>query len=292
MTAPGETIGPPRASGKRRRRWPAAMVAGWIVVLAGISWWSVRHDPATVPEQQELAQAMPALREATGTLLAAAQGGPWVVRLGTPRTSTCELTPVRDGTAAGQDVVVYVPEGQARTALNEVAAALPGGYRAAVVPTRAGTRLSLFADAGHFIAIEAQAQAADQVLTLSVDTGCRPGTADEAAAVPGAGTSAAVPGAGTAAAVPGTLAETVAALGGTPGGGVAVQTIACPGGGTAGTYRSVAGASGSGPRGVPSGVTLVWSGAGGWAYRNGSESVVVDASGGKLQVSVTTACGQ
>ncbi|WIM96132.1 hypothetical protein ACTOB_008293 [Actinoplanes oblitus] len=284
MTVPEDFAGVPVTvpGRKRRRRWPAAVVAGWIVVLAGISWWSVRHDPATVPEQQDLGEAMPALRAATGTLLAAAGDGPWAVRLGAPRAETCELTPVRDGTDAGQDIFLYVPEGQARTALNEVAAALPERYRAAVVPTRAGTRLSLLADAGAFIAIEAQAQAADQVLTLSVDTGCRPGKPDRT------GTSAAP--VAPAGAVPALLGETVAALGGVAGSGVSVQEIGCPAGGTAATYRAAAGASGGRPRGVPDGVTPVWSGAAGWAYRKGPASVVVDASGERLQVSVTTPC--
>ncbi|MBB4737689.1 hypothetical protein BJY16_001148 [Actinoplanes octamycinicus] len=282
MTAPGETIGTPVTPPRRERRWrwPVAVVAGWVVALTGISWWSVRNDPATVPEQQDLRAATPALRAATGTVLAAAQSGPWVVRLGAPRTGTCELTPVRDGASAGQDVFLYVPEGQARTALDAVAAALPGGYRAAVVPTRAGTRLSLFADAGDFIAIEARAQAADQVLTLTVDTGCRPGTPGDAGA---AGTAPGEP-------APATLTETVAALGGPAGGGVSVQAVRCPAGGTAATYRATAGPAADGPRGVPGGVTPVWAGAGGWAYRKGPESVVVDASGERLQVSVTTGC--
>jgi hypothetical protein len=291
VTAPENGIGPPEAPHGRkralRRRWLIAAVAGWILVLTGISWWSVRNDPATVPEQEDLTQAMPALRKATGTLLAATGNGPWVVRLGAPRSEKCQLTPVRDGVNAGQDVFLYVPEGQAETALDQVAAALPSGYRAGVVPTRQGTRLSLFADAGDFVAIEAQAQATDQILTLSADTGCRPGDPADAPGDPAAGS---VPGVPAAGAVPATLGETVAALGGAPGSGVSAQAVECPGGGTAATWRAAAGASGAGPRGVPAGVTPVWSEAAGWAYRDGSVSVVIDAQGEKLQVSVTTAC--
>ncbi|WP_089297696.1 hypothetical protein [Actinoplanes regularis] len=264
---------------RKRHRWVGAAVGGWVLVLALVSWWSIRNDPATVPEQQGLDRAMPALRKATGTLLAAAQSGPWVVRLGAPRADKCALTPVRDGVNAGRDVFLYVPGDRAREALDQVAAALPSGYRASVVPTRSGTRLSLFADAGDFIAIEAEAGRADQVLTLSLDTGCRPGgPASGAGADPAAG------------AAPVTLAETVVALGGRAGAEVSAWAVACPAGGTAATFQAVAGESGSGPRGLPGGTTPVWSGAGGWAYRKGSESVVVDDSGDRSRVSVTTAC--
>ncbi|WP_239082166.1 hypothetical protein [Actinoplanes teichomyceticus] len=276
MTAPGNLSGPPAP--RRRRRVLVAALTGWVVALSGMSWWSARNDPPTVAEQRDLRQAMPVLREAAGTLLAAAQTGPWVVRLAAPRVEKCRLTPVLPGRNAGQDIVLYVPQGQAEAALDRVAAALPGGWRAGVVPTRAGARLSLFADAGDFIAIEAQAGADDQVLTLSADTGCRP-------VGPGRDGGGPEPGP-----EPATLAETVAALGGPAGPAVAVQSVPCPAGGVAATYRATAGASGDGPRGLPGATAAVWSGAGGWAYRNGSDSVVVDAEGERLQVSVTTAC--
>jgi hypothetical protein len=231
-----EVAGAPR---RRRRRWIGAVVAAWILVLGLLSWWSIDNDPATVPEQRDLEQAMPALRTAAGTLLAAADrvsaaDGRWAVRLGAVRTEKCELTPVRNGVNAGRDVFLYVPEGRARDALDQVAAALPGGYRAGVVALRVGTRLSLYADAGDFIAVEAQAQAADQVLVLSVDTGCRPGTA-AGGSDPAAG------------AVPATLSRTVTALGGPAGATVTTQVVACPGGGTAATYQATAG------RGRPAG---------------------------------------
>ncbi|GAA2696869.1 hypothetical protein Apa02nite_070680 [Actinoplanes palleronii] len=276
VMGPGSGFGVPGA--KRTRRWLLAVVAGWVVVLAGVSWWSVRNDPATVPEQRDAGQAMAPLRKAAGTLLAAAENGPWVIRLGAPHVETCRLTPVRDGRRAGQDVFLYVPQGQAEAALDQVAAALPGDYRAGVVPTKAGTRLALYADAGDFIAVEAHAEPADQVLTLSADTGCRP---------PGVTTAATGPAAGPA---PATLTETVVALGGTAAAEVSVESAGCPEGGVAATYRATAGASGDRPVGVPAGTTVVWSSAGGWAYRKGSASVVVDANGERLQVAVTTAC--
>ncbi|WP_255657753.1 hypothetical protein [Actinoplanes sp. L3-i22] len=296
MTGPGMGFEVAGAARKRRRRWIGAVVAGWIVVLALLSWWSIRNDPATVPEQRDVRQAMPALRTAAGVLLDAAtragvpsrnegadgvpaDGLPWAVRLGAIRTASCPLTPVREGVDVSRDVFLYVPQGLARAALGRVAGILPESYRAGVVAARVGTTLSLFADAGDFIAIDADAKADDQVLTLSASTGCRPGPADLGSD----------PAAGPA---PATLTGTVRALGGPAGAAVSAQVVACAAGGSAATWEATAGASGDGPRGVPAGVTPVWAGAGGWAYRIGSESFVVADSGENLQVSVTTACGQ
>ncbi|WP_231956808.1 MULTISPECIES: hypothetical protein [unclassified Actinoplanes] len=263
--------------GGKRRRWVVAMVAAWILGLTGLSWWSIRNDPATVPEQRDLGQAVPALRKATGTLLAAADG-PWAIRLDALRTEKCRLTPVRDGLDAKRDLVLYVGEGQTRAALDRVAGGLPDGFKAGVTPSRAGSRLSFFADAGDFIAIEGEAGAADQILTLTLDTGCRPGPA----------TLGADPAAGAAPAV---FGKTVAALGGTAGAPASVQAAACPEGGTAVTLAGAGGASGDRPRGIPEGTTPLWSGPDGWAYRDGAASVVVDATGQNLTVSVTTGCG-
>ncbi|MFI1991425.1 hypothetical protein [Actinoplanes sp. NPDC020271] len=296
MTVPEVGNGPPALAPKRRRRWLTAVVAAWVMVLGLISWWSVRNDPPTVADQQGIEQAMPALRRAAGVLLGAAgsaastnvpsrneipgrttSGPPWAVRLGAVRSESCALTPVRAGVEAHREVFLYVPQGQAKLALERVAATLPSGYHADVMDLRIGTRLSFYADAGDFIAIEGEAKPDDQVLTLSVATGCRPGT------TAGGSDPAAPP-------VPAVLGETVTALGGRPDAEVSTQAVACPGGGTAATYQAAAGPGGDGPRGVPSGVTPVWSQAGGWAYAQESDFVVVDDSGENLQVSVTTAC--
>ncbi len=296
VTAPEVWYGPPVPAPRRRRRWVGAAVGAWVVVLALISWWSIRNDPATVPEQAGIEQAMPALRKATGVLLDAAglvaagsvplpnevpgtaqSGPPWAVRLGAVRSESCALTPVRDGVEAHREVFLYVSQGQAQIALEQVADTLPSGYHAEVMALRIGTRLSFYADAGDFIAIESEAKPDDQVLTLSASTGCRPGT------TAGGSDPVAPP-------VPATLGETLTALGGRSGAEVSTQAAACPDGGTAATYQAVAGPSGDGPRGVPSDVTPVWSGAGGWAYGKDSDSVVVDDTGENLQVSVTTPC--
>ena len=128
MTLPGP---PPAAPQTRRRWWLIAVVAAWIVAVAVLGWWSVRNDPPTVPEQRDIADALPVLDRATGAMFAAATAEDRAVVLGDLRVSRdCTVTPVRGGVEASRDVTVYVQAGQALTALNDIAAALPPDFRA------------------------------------------------------------------------------------------------------------------------------------------------------------------
>jgi hypothetical protein len=327
VTGPGYGYPPPQSPGPRRR-WLPVVAAVWGVVLVAAVFWSVRNDPPTVPEQQDVGQAVAVLRVASGTLAAAAQDERWVLSLGALQIEGCPITPVWDGQEASREVILYVPEGDARTALDTVVAGLPAGYRAGVVTGRGGTRLSFFADAGEHVGIEAEAHAADQILKLRVFTGCRPGVddldrADPAAGAPPAtvdavvagitatgspgpggspsgppGTRPASPGpGGSPPPVPGPSASPAGSAAPAPGasGSAAeaeTRAVACPDGGTVSTFVRDAGpaAGDSGPRGVPEGTVPVWADAGGWAYRVGSESVVVTADRDRFRVSVTTAC--
>ncbi|MEV0896801.1 hypothetical protein [Actinoplanes sp. NPDC049802] len=302
-------------------------ITAWTVLLVAGGLWSVRSDPPTVPEQRDVGQALPVLREAAGTVMSAAQNaaqsGEWALRLGELRVEDCALTPAWDGSEASREVTVYVPEGEARAALDGIAAGLPGGYRAVVTATRGATRLSLFADAGQFVGVEAEASSSDQVLRVLISSGCRPGVDRLDRADPASGPA------------PELLAATVAALhghraggdptasdpasegpasegpsggdpsggdpaasepaSGEPAGGVARTRAAdCPDGGTAATFVADGGAArpDSDPVGVPEGTLPVWAEPGGWAYRIGSASVVVTTEGGRWQVSLTTGCRQ
>ena len=302
VTGPGIGYPPPARNG-RRRGWLLAVVGGWCLILAGAVLWSVRNDPPTVAEQRDLGQAVPDVRRAAGAVLAAAQDERWVVRLGELRTEDCSVTPVRKGRIAARDVTVYVPEGNARAALDGIAEGLPEEYRASVVAMRGGARLSLYADAGEFVGVYADAQAAEQVLTIEVDSGCRPDTGAWERADPPAGTPpdtlAEVTGAVQTAGDPPGEASRPQPSGGSPSGAGSAapgapetSAVTCPEGGTAATFV-VDGGPGDpadGPRGVPVGTTPVWSGAAGWAYRMGSESVVITTRDGRLRVSVTTGC--
>ncbi|WP_328462802.1 hypothetical protein OHA21_36240 [Actinoplanes sp. NBC_00393] len=278
VTGPGYQGAPPVRVG-RRGRWPAGLVAVWIVLLVAGVYWSARNDPATVQEQRDIGQAVPELRKATGMLVAAAQDERWVIRLGELRIESCSLNPAWTGKRVSRDLTVYVPEGEAAAALDGIAAGLPEKYGAGVVKTRGATRLSLYADAGEFIAIDAEAQSTDQVLTVRVDSGCRPPTGTVDQADPAAGEA------------PEIFAATLATLG-VSDDRAEVRAVACPGGGTAATYVADAGTTepDGAPRGLPDGAMPVWSEGGEWAYRAGSASVVATADGGRLVVSVTTAC--
>ncbi|BEL11121.1 hypothetical protein Q0Z83_093120 [Actinoplanes sichuanensis] len=286
------------------------MVGVWGVVLLAAVFWSVRNDPPTVPEQRDVGQASAVLRAASGAVVAAAQDERWVLGLGALRVEKCSITPVWDGQEVSREVTLYVPDGDARTTLDTVAARLPAEYRAGVVDTRGGTRLSFFADAGESVGVDAEAHSTDQVLRLRVFTGCRPGVDDLDRADPATGPvpstldavvteiTAADPGSPPGPSTPsGSPAATSGPSGSPPGatGGNSVgesRAVVCAGGGTISTFVRDAGPAGTddGPRGVPEGTVPVWADAGGWAYRVGSESVVVTVEQGRYRVSVTTGC--
>lgn len=304
----GPEWGEPPLGSERRRRWTWVAVAAWGLVLTGAVFWSVRNDPPTVPEQRDIGRALPALRAAVGAVVETVQDERWVLRLGESRVEDCAITPVRDGLEVSRDVTLYVAEGEGSAALRGVADGLPADYHADVVATRGGTRLSFFADAGEYVSIEADAQSTDQVLTLRVATGCRPTVPNLDLADPDAG------------APPETLAAVVSELNGTgtdgatpdgtvPGGNVpgssgpggsapgsggprATRAVVCPEGGTVSAFVADGGTADpeSAPKGVPDGTEPVLVEPGGWAYRAGSESVVVTADGGRFQATVTTGC--
>jgi hypothetical protein len=230
VTGPEFSFPPPAVprSGARRR-WLIGIVVAWIVVVATLAYWSVDHDPATVPEQRTIAQALPDLRRAAGVVFAAATGPERAVVLGELELTTdCRLTPVRRGVKAVRDVTVYGRTAAERTDLEEISAALPAPYRSYVAIGKGGTRFTLHADAGDFIGIDAEAAVGARVLTLRLSTDCRPGTAtDPGRADPEAGPA------------PAALGGALRALGvSTPavGDSVEKQTITCPGGAVAGTY--------------------------------------------------------
>jgi hypothetical protein len=286
VSAPGYPyVAPPPAPPARpRQRWLITIVVAWIVALAGLAVWSVRNDPPTVPEQRDIAAALPVLQRATGAMLAAAQGPRRAVLLGPLHLDRgCRITPIRDGVEGTRSVIVYVPADQARTALDAIAAALPRGYRAEVGQSNGGRRVGLHADAGGYVGIDADSPADAQVLTLEASTACRP-TADTTAG------SAEPAAAGEPAALPAALTALGVRVHPRP----VVLSVVCPGGASASTYTvdnvPAPGDLGAALQPAINGATVVRSDPDGWAYRLGGESVVVDQDGGRLRVSATTAC--
>lgn len=281
MTLPGN---PPAAPRTRRRWWPVVLVAAWIVVVAGLGWWSVRNDPPTVPEQRDITDALPVLDRATGAMFAAATAPDRAVVLGDLQvTRDCTVTPVRGGVEASRDVTVYVQADQALTALQEIAAALPADYRAQSGASSGGRRIGLHADAGGFVAIDAAAESTTQVFHLRASTGCRPpaGDADLTPDLP------------PATQLPDSLRRALTAL--RSNDDVAkVQEIGCPAGGVGRTY-SVDGVPAPGDLGrslesVVQGATVVRAEPTGWAYRTGTDSVAIVQTGDSVRISATTAC--
>jgi hypothetical protein len=287
VSAPGYPyVAPPVAPPVRpkRRRWLVAVVVAWVLALTGLAVWSIRRDPPTVPEQRNIAQALPVLQRATGAMLAAAQGPGRAVLLGELRLARgCRITPVRHGIEGTRDVTVYVQADQARRVLDAIAAGLPAGYKARVAQSGNGGRVGLQADAGGYIAVDADTLADAQVFTLEASTGCRP--------VADTGPGSVGPSAGPAPAV---LTAALKALGAPATRTPASRTIVCPSGAGAGTYTvdnlAAPADLGGALQSAVNGATVVRADPDGWAYRLGDDSVVVTEDGGRLQVSATTAC--
>jgi len=252
-------------------------------VIGGLAVWSVGHEPATVPEQRDIGQAVPELQRAAGVVFAAAGGPGRAVVLGELTFSRdCRVTPVRDGLIAEREVTVYVRTGEARAALDAIAAGLPPKYQADVAVGRAGTRFSLHADAGNFIGIDAESDAGAPAVTIRLSTGCRPtGSGD-----PDRGDPSARP-------APALLEAVLTALAASSGDAPpAVRAVACPAGGVAATYvvDGVAAPSdlAGSLRRMDAGVVRADSEV--RAYRTGNDSVVIEPDGARLRVSVSTAC--
>jgi hypothetical protein len=315
--SPPPPAAPPRPAG-RRRVFIGAVVA-WIVILVGLAVWSVRHDPPTVPEQRDIQQALPELQRAVGVVFAAASGPGRAAVLGDLQAAQdCRITPVRAGILAVRDVTVHVRAGEARAAVDAIAAALPKNYRATVSAGRGGTRFALHADAGEFIGIDASSDAGAQVLTLRASTDCRPlgsgplDRSDPAAGPPPAVLDATLralgaPGVAGRAGSPagGSLSggPSVPAVSGAPAGaagqggtgeGVVVRAVACPGGGTAASYlvQGVAAPAdlGRSLRSVVSGASVIRADPAVWAYRTGNDSVVIEVDARRLSVTASTSC--
>ncbi|MDZ5441390.1 hypothetical protein U2F26_01405 [Micromonospora sp. 4G57] len=211
------------APGRRRLRWLLAATVAWAVLLAVLTWISVRDDPPTVREQRSLAEAGPVVDRAVGELLAAAGDGgaawlvPDVLRRG------CRVTPFADGAALTRGVEVLLADDDARGLLQRVADRLPADWRAGVRVTGEGPVLR--ADAGEFVAVEGRSTGSGRV-RLTAETGCRPVGAGYRAPTADGGSEAAM------------VTELLGGFGGAAG-PVEVSAAPCPDGATARTATAV-----------------------------------------------------
>ncbi|MGR6322388.1 hypothetical protein Q2K19_13665 [Micromonospora soli] len=267
------------ASGRRWLRWLVAATVAWAVLLAGVTWWSVRHDPPTVKEQRALDQAGPVVDRAIGRLTAAVgrDGVPAIVPDRIERG--CRVTPLADGAELIRGVEVVVAGDDVRDLLQRVADRLPADWRAGVAASAGGPVLR--ADAGEFVAVEGRAGAAGRVL-LTVATGCRPVGAGYRPPPADAGAE---------------TAEARRALRrwGGAAGPVQVLVASCPDGGTARTARAE---TAGGPTGSPlsaafvdaaDGFPVLLDSAAEYALR-GTFGVLAERVDDRVRVAVTSPC--
>ncbi|MCW3812968.1 hypothetical protein ONA91_00655 [Micromonospora sp. DR5-3] len=261
------------APGRRGLRWLVAAAAAWAVLLAGLTWWSVRHDPPTVKEQRSLGQAIPVVDGAVGRLVAAVDGEAWELTPAQLRRG-CRVTPLADGATLTRGLDVLVAVGSERALLERVAQRLPADWWAGVGAASGGPRLR--ADAGEFVAVDGRV-VADGRVRLSAATGCRP--VDPAYAEPR-----------PAPAVAPELGAALRALGRSGPPPAEVVVAPCPAGGTA---RTVSAAAGGKPVSLaplrPLGVAVV-DRPETYAYRAGPVAVLADATGDQLRLAASTGC--
>ncbi|MFV2113321.1 hypothetical protein ACFHW0_13400 [Micromonospora sp. LOL_025] len=276
--APPTGPGRPTSSG-RRWRWLLAATVAWAVLLAVLTWTSVRNDPPTVREQRTLTEAGSVVDRAIGALVAAA--GDTAVLTPPEVDRGCRVTPFADGAELSRGVDVFVAAGGEATLLERVADRLPADWRAGVrLTAEDGARLR--GDAGEFVTVSGGI-AGDGRVRLTVDTGCRP-----------VGDGYDVPAADAAGAEGDALGEALRALGAPAGQAPErVVTAPCPGGGgTARSVRSVGVPAPASPAAALAPVTRlpVLDDSQAYAYRRGPVTVVADLSGDQVVVSVNTGC--
>ncbi|MEH1011944.1 hypothetical protein V6U90_02295 [Micromonospora sp. CPCC 206060] len=280
-------------------RWLLAVTVVWAVLLAVLTWISVRDDPPTVREQRDLAEAVPVVDRATGELVAAASGPESVVELGpTEFERGCRVTPFLDGAILTRQVTVHFGTGtgtgtgsgsgsgteNGEAVLRRIAERLPADYRAGARRTDEGFRLR--ADAGDFVAIYGELPQPG-LAELYVETGCRPapdgfGGVDPDPDGPGGG-------------IRFELTQVLSALGQPVPDVPEWTTVPCPGRGLAGTASAdTPGALPAPPaallRPAAASPAVVVDTPERYAYRNGPLGVTVTVTDERTRVSVSLDC--
>jgi hypothetical protein len=271
---------------RRRGVVPAAMTA-WVLVIAGLAYYSYRTDDPTVRDQRSLQQAAPVAEAAFGAVLARAAAGPGnggprpVISFESPRiVRGCRVTSARDGAELTRRATVYIAPEDGAALIDWMAGddALPPGYRIWLGRDRDSFRV----DAGEFVGLRGIVEEPG-VLRVVLSTGCRP--------VDGPPPPVADPAPDPASAG---LAEGVLASLGARAARQSASAVPCPGGGSL-TTTVVAGPADQAPA---LGETLAQRAAevlideeNRFAFTmTGREGVAVEVADGEVEVATTTSC--
>lgn len=169
--APAAAAFPQPPPGRRRLRAVLAVAAVvWTGLVVALGWSSAAHDAPTAREQRTVAQAAPAVDEATVTLAAAARALGAAFTLAPARLTPCRLSLLRDGQHLRRDIALVPPGGDAVALLRGLRARLPARYDAVLGGGDSPDELT--ADAGAFVTVSARA--AGPTVAVTVGTGCRP----------------------------------------------------------------------------------------------------------------------
>ncbi|GAB7041744.1 MULTISPECIES: hypothetical protein [Catenuloplanes] len=276
----------------RRRGVMPAAVTVWVLVIAGLGYYSYRTDAPTVRDHRPLDRAVPVAETAYGTVLAKLAEGPGdggvrpVIVLESPRIEPgCRVTTARDGAELTRRATVHITPEDTAPLIERVAAAgaLPAGYRSWLGRDAGGVTNSFRVDAGDFIGLRGIVEEPG-VLRVSLETGCRP--------VDGPLPAVAEPAPDPMSAG---RAEGVLAALGAQGSRQSAASVPCPAGGAL-TTTLVAGFPERAPALAdvltPRAGLVLTSGEKRFAYSDGArEGVAVEvADGGEIAVAATTSC--
>lgn len=151
----------------RKRSLLISAVVVWAVLLAGLAYYSYRTSPATVPGQTTVAQARETMDRVTGELTAVSTS----VKIGEYAEEPCDITDARDGRSVRRELTFTTAPGDEATLLRSIAAGLPQAYHP--MTTERADTVTLYADAGTFVAVRGRKGADAGTVIVTLLSGCR-----------------------------------------------------------------------------------------------------------------------
>ncbi|MEV4517312.1 hypothetical protein AB0K00_51205 [Dactylosporangium sp. NPDC049525] len=260
-----------------KRRWIIAGTAAWVLVVAGLAYYSSRNDPPTSRDQTTIADGLPVVDTALARVAAALDPATSVPALGgyTRTDRSCRVTSAREGTRFERVLLVYVKQDTEPAVLDRVHNALPAAYQSHLV-SGPSTHL-LTADAGDFVTLRGAVVKPGQV-RFTADTGCRIQDAAVEEATPQSQTANRAP----VQAVLDTLKQTASQW--------RTHRLTCPGGGTLWTVEAVTTGDGAAARTTVPATAVILDEPGLFAFRAGEAGVALRVEGDGLHITSTAGC--